>query len=63
MAGNGRRVAGIVAIVIGVLVGIFDVAYYKGRHARRGIAILVVCAVLLVLGVVLVVVAGRQTKA
>ena len=62
MAGNGRRVAGIVAIVIAVLAGVGDIAYYMGLHPRRGIAVLIVCGVLLVLGIVLVAVPRRPSS-
>ena len=43
----GRRIAGLVAIM--------------GRHPRRGPAILIVCGLLLVFGVILVVV-GRGSR-
>ena len=62
MAGNGRRVAGIVAIVIAVLVGVVDIVYYMGRHPNRGIAVLIACGVLLVLGIVLLALGGRKSQ-
>ena len=62
MAGNGRRVAGIVAIVISVLVAVFDIVYYMGRHPRRGLAALIACGVLLVLGIVLIVATSRKSQ-
>ncbi|MGO9309213.1 MAG: hypothetical protein ACLQDL_09345 [Spirochaetia bacterium] len=62
MAGSGRRVAGIVAIVISVLGAVFDFAYYMGRHPRRGPAVLVVCGILLILGIVLIAVSGRTSQ-
>jgi hypothetical protein len=62
MTGNGRRVAGFIAIVVAVIVGVFDLVYYMGRHPHRGIVIIIVCGVLLVLGVVLVAIKGSQPK-
>jgi len=62
MAGNGRRVAGIVAIVISVLVAVFDIVYYMGRHPRRGPLVFLVCGVLLIVGIILIAAASRKTQ-
>lgn len=55
---TGRAVAGIVAIVLGVAVGAYDILVYWARHPRRGLVILVVCALLLVFGVILLAARG-----
>jgi len=62
MAGNGKRIAGFVAIVLAVLVGVADIVRYMGRHPHRAIAILVACGVLLILGIVLVAVSSRKSS-
>jgi hypothetical protein len=62
MAGNGRRVAGFVAIVIAVLAGVVDIVFYMGLHPRRGIVVLIACGVLLILGIVLVAVSRRRSS-
>ena len=59
----GRRVAGIVAIVLAVLLAAFDVFYYMMRHPRRGPVILIVCGLLFVFGIILVVVGRGSTSA
>ena len=61
MAGSGRRVAGIVAVVLAVLAAVAGILNYMGHHPRRGIAAIVACAVLLILGIVLIAVAGRKS--
>jgi heme A synthase len=61
MAGNGRRVAGIVAIVLCVLAAVAGILNYMGHHPRRGIAAFVACAVLLILGIVLVALSSRKS--
>jgi len=64
MAGNGRKVAGIIAIVISALAAVAGILNYVGHHPRRGIAALVACAVFLILGIVLIALPGngpRQT--
>jgi hypothetical protein len=58
-----RGIAGIVAIILAVALAAFDVLYYTARHPRRGPVILVVCALLLIFGVILVVVGRRSGKA
>lgn len=62
MAGNGFRIAGIVAIVIAALSAVFALLNFASRHPRRGIAALVGCAVFLILGVVLTTVKARTLK-
>ena len=59
---GGKKVAGIVAIILGVALAAFDLVYYMGRHPRRGIAIIVVGAVLLVVGIILLVVRGGTSQ-
>ncbi len=60
MAGNGRRVAGIIAVVVAVLAGIADILFYMRPHPHRWIPVLIVCGVLLILGIVLVAVSSRK---
>ncbi len=55
---GGRKVAGIIAIVLGVAIGAYDVLAYWARHPKRGIAVLVVCGLLLVFGIILMVARG-----
>lgn len=55
---GGRKVAGIVAIVLAVAIAAFDFLYYMARHPKRGPVILVVCALLLIFGIILVVARG-----
>jgi len=62
MASNGRRIAGIVAIVVAVVAALADVLFYLSQHPRRSIFILIICAILLVLGIVLVAVSGRKSS-
>ena len=62
MASNGGRIAGIVAVVVSVLIALFDLLYYMSRHPRRSVVILIVCGVLLVLGIILVAVSGRKSS-
>ena len=59
----GRRIAGIVAVVLAILLAAFDILYYMARHPRRGPVILVVCGLLLVFGVILVAVGRGSGKA
>ncbi len=61
MPGNGRRIAGIVAIVISVLSAVFGLLNYLGHHPRRGMAALVACGVFLILGIVLIAISGRNS--
>lgn len=62
MAGSGGRVAGIISIVLSALAAIAGILNYVGRHPRRGLAALIACGVLLVLGIVLIAVAGRKSQ-
>ncbi len=59
---GGRKVAGVIAIVLGVAFAAFDVLSYWARHPRRGPVILVVCALLLVFGIILLVARGGGAK-
>jgi membrane protease YdiL (CAAX protease family) len=61
MAGNGGRVAGIVSIVLSILAAVVAILFYTSSHPKRGLALLVVCGVLLILGIVLVVMTGRKS--
>ena len=62
MAGNGARVAGIVSIVVSVLAAVAGVLNFMSRHPRRGLAFLIACGVLLILGIVLVAVSSRKSS-
>jgi hypothetical protein len=62
MAGNVRRVAGIVSIIVSVLAAVAGVLNLMSRHPRRGLAFLIACGVLLVLGVVLVALSSRKSS-
>ena len=55
---GGRKVAGMVAIVLGVAIGAFDFLSYWAHHPKRGPVILVVCALLLIFGIILMVARG-----
>jgi len=58
---TGRRIAGVVGIVVGVLGGVWDLLVFWARHPRRGgPVVLAFFAVILVLGVVLLLVRGRS---
>ena len=59
---SGGRVAGIISFVLGVLAAVVGILNYVGRHPRRGLAALIACGVLLVLGIVLVVVGRGASK-
>ncbi len=62
MAGNGRKVAGIIAIVISVLAAGAGILNYAGHHPRRGIAALIACAVFLILGIVFLALPGGRSQ-
>jgi len=62
MAGSGGRVAGIISIVLSALAAIAGTLNYVGRHPRRGLAALIACGVLLVLGIVLIVATSRKSQ-
>jgi hypothetical protein len=59
----GGRVAGIVSVVLSVLAAVAGILNYLGRHPRRGLAALIACGVLLVLGVILIIVGRGSPKA
>jgi apolipoprotein N-acyltransferase len=61
MAGSGGRVAGIVSIVISVMAAVAGVLNLTSKHPRRGLAFLIACGVLLILGIILVVISGRKS--
>jgi hypothetical protein len=54
----GGRIGGIISVVLAAAAAVAGVLNYTTHHPRRGLAALIACGVLLVLGVVLVVV-GR----
>jgi hypothetical protein len=60
---SGGRVAGIVSVVLSVLAAVAGILNYLGRHPRRGLAALIVCGVLLVLGIILIIVGRGSAKA
>jgi hypothetical protein len=61
---TGRRVVGLVAIVIAVLGGVWDVLVFWPKHpARGGPAGLVFFGIILVVGVLLLVLGPRSSKA
>jgi hypothetical protein len=60
MAGNGGRVAGIISIVLSGLAAVAGILNYLGRHPRRGLAALIACGVLLILGIILIAVSARK---
>jgi len=62
MAGNGGRVAGIISIVLSALAAVAGILNYLGRHPRRGLAALIACGVLLILGIVLIAATGRKSQ-
>ena len=55
---GGRKVAGIIAIILAVAIAAYDVLSYMARHPKRGPIILVVCALLLIFGIILLVARG-----
>ena len=62
MASKGRTVGGVILIVLAVLAGVSGILNYIGGHPHHGLAFLIACGVLLILGVVLLVVKGRKSK-
>jgi uncharacterized membrane protein YwaF len=62
MAGNGGRIAGVISIVLSALAAVFAILNYTSRHTRRGLAALIACGILLVLGIILIVAAARGSK-
>jgi TRAP-type C4-dicarboxylate transport system permease small subunit len=61
MAGTGGKVAGIISIVLSALAAGVGIFYYLSQHRLRGLAALIACGVLLVLGIVLIAVTGRKS--
>ena len=61
MAGNGGRVAGIVSIFISVMAAVAGILNLASRHPCRGLAFLIACGVLLILGIILVAVSSRRS--
>ena len=62
MAGSGVRIAGTISVVLAVLAAVVGILNYTSRHPRRGLAALIACGVLLVLGIILVVVGRGRAK-
>lgn len=61
MASNGGRTAGIVSIVISIMSAVAGILNLTSRHPKRGLAFLIACGVLLVLGIILVAVSARKS--
>jgi len=59
---SGGRIAGIVSFGLAVLAAVAGILNYVGRHPRRGLAALIACGVLLILGIILVAVRGGASK-
>jgi len=59
---SGGRIAGIVSFGLAVLSAVAGILNYVGRHPRRGLAALIACGVLLILGIILVAVRGGASK-
>ena len=57
------KAAGVISIILAVVCGVASILSYVNHHTRRGPAFLIACGVLLVLGVILLVFAGRKPKA
>ena len=62
MADNAGRIAGIVSIVLSVLSGVGGILNLMSRYPRRGLAFLIACGILLVLGIFLVVMSSRSSS-
>jgi len=59
---TGGKVAGLIAVVLAVALAAFDLLGYMAHHPKRGIAILVVGAILLVAGIILLVARGGASQ-
>jgi hypothetical protein len=57
------KAAGVISIILAVGCGVWSILSYVNHYTRRGPALLVACGVLLFLGVILLVFAGRKPKA
>ena len=58
---NGRRIAGIIAIVLSVVVGVGGLVY-MGQHPHRALALFVLFVILLVVGILLVALKGGKAS-
>lgn len=57
----GRKIAGIVGIVLGLVAGIGGIYRLAGNHTRSGIVLLIAFAVLLIIGIVLIALPERKS--
>jgi|GEM_PF-2666694 len=57
------RIAGIVSVVLAAAAGAGSIVYYTTRHPTRGLVLAIACAVLLILGVILIIVGRGSPKA
>jgi apolipoprotein N-acyltransferase len=60
MAGSGGKVAGIISIVLSAAAAVVGILYFLSQHRLRGLAALIACGVLLILGIILIAAAGRK---
>jgi len=58
---NGGKIIGIIAIVVSLLAGVGGILYI-GQHPHRGLTLLIAFVVLLVIGILLIVFAGRKSS-
>jgi hypothetical protein len=56
------KAAGVISIILAAGCGVASILSYINHHTRRGPAFLVACGVFLVIGVILLVIAGRKPK-
>jgi glucose uptake protein GlcU len=59
---SGGRVAGIISFVLAVVAAAGGVFLYTSRHPTKGLAAVIACAVLVILGVILFVTSRGPSK-
>ena len=57
----GRRIAGIIGIVLGLVAGIGGIYRVAGNHIKSGIGLLIAFVALLIIGILVIALPGRKS--
>ena len=57
----GRKIAGIIGIVLGLVAGIGGIYRVAGNHTKSGIVLLIAFVILLIIGILLIALPGRKS--
>jgi hypothetical protein len=62
MASNGRRIGGLILILLAILAALPGILNYTDGHPHRGLVAPIVCEDLLIVGIGLIASAPRKSK-